>query len=287
MTIQDSMIGIYILKNKITGKVYIGQSIDIEARYKQHLKSYNNRNLALYSYPLYVAMRKYGVGAFEFKVLEECSQQELNEKEIYYIKKYNSCVHFKNSNGYNLTIGDNSGSHYDVNEIRALWNDGLCLSEIAERVGCHHGTVKRILSKMPEYNRLESVRRANQYGISYPVYQYDLQGNYLTTFRSAVEAGIAVGISAACIRACLYGKTKYAAGSQWTSIKFDKIDPIEKYLPHTRRVAKLSIDGERLAVYSSISEAARENMIQKSSNISLVCQGKRNVCGGFKWKYID
>ncbi|MDO4778521.1 MAG: GIY-YIG nuclease family protein [Tissierellia bacterium] len=90
---------IYIIKNKINGKVYIGQTIQtFQARMSEHRKkARNNAN-----FPLYNAINKYGLKSFSFEVLDTAnSQQELDEKEIAYIKKYNSLY----PNGYNLTKG--------------------------------------------------------------------------------------------------------------------------------------------------------------------------------------
>jgi len=50
-------------------------------------------------------MRKYGIDNFSFEVIEECSLEELNDKEKYWIKYYDS---HNSSNGYNLTDGGNT-----------------------------------------------------------------------------------------------------------------------------------------------------------------------------------
>ena len=98
------MIGIYKIENQINGKVYIGQSINIARRWKEHRSRANNNDT-----PLYRAINKYGLENFTFEILEECSVSELNEKEIYWIKYYNST----NRNiGYNLTTGGNGGNTY-------------------------------------------------------------------------------------------------------------------------------------------------------------------------------
>lgn len=91
------MIGIYKITNKTNNKVYIGQSINIEQRWKTHLKKSRILNT-----PLYQAMRKDGIENFLFEVIEECNQEQLNNKEKYWINYYNST----NSNkGYNILKG--------------------------------------------------------------------------------------------------------------------------------------------------------------------------------------
>jgi len=92
--------GIYKIENKINGHCYIGQSINIEQRWNNHKKTAHSASPA-YDYPLYRAIRKDGIKNFEWTILEKCSQKELNDKERYYIKLYNSLI----PNGYNQTIG--------------------------------------------------------------------------------------------------------------------------------------------------------------------------------------
>lgn len=86
--------GIYKIENLINHKTYIGQSRNIENRWRDHKKDPN------YQYPLYRAFKKYGLEKFSFEILEECSIEELDEREFYYIQSYNSLV----PNGYNLKL---------------------------------------------------------------------------------------------------------------------------------------------------------------------------------------
>ena len=102
------VIGIYKITNLINGKSYIGQSVNIEKRFIQHKSVAFNPNDKNYNYPLYRAIRKYGVENFSFEVLEQCSVDELNNKEIYYISKYNAHSKF----GYNQDDGGNHASHF-------------------------------------------------------------------------------------------------------------------------------------------------------------------------------
>lgn len=96
------MIGIYKIENKINGNIYIGQSKNIDKRIKHHFQcAFNNSEKNKeYDKALYRAIRKYGKENFEWSIIELCSKEELYEKEIYWIKKYDS---FKN--GYNETEG--------------------------------------------------------------------------------------------------------------------------------------------------------------------------------------
>lgn len=88
---------IYIIKNKINDKVYVGQAINPHRRFIQHLC--NGKQL-LDSYPIHLAINKYGKGNFYFEILEE-NVENYNERERYWIKFYN-CI---SPNGYNLSEG--------------------------------------------------------------------------------------------------------------------------------------------------------------------------------------
>lgn len=98
-------IGIYKITNLQNNKSYIGKSINIERRWQAHKslsewKRYENKTL-------YRAFKKYGLNNFSFEIIEKCSEEELNEKEQYYIKYYDSL-----NNGYNETEGGDGGKTF-------------------------------------------------------------------------------------------------------------------------------------------------------------------------------
>ncbi len=100
---------IYKITNSSNNKAYIGQTCltDVNKRWSQHEKAaFDEKRKSLYSTPFYRAIRKYGWDTFTREVVCECSTEQLNEQEILYIEKYNTIY----PNGYNLTIGGNSGA---------------------------------------------------------------------------------------------------------------------------------------------------------------------------------
>lgn len=117
---MERICGIYKITNKVNGKVYIGQSIDIKKRWASHKKDAFWAGNVGKEYPLYRAIRKYGLENFEFEIIEECTTEKLNEKEMYYITVYKSNI--KNF-GYNQNDGGQTNSHslklteLEVNEI--------------------------------------------------------------------------------------------------------------------------------------------------------------------------
>lgn len=95
------MIGIYKITKKENGKCYIGQSNDIERRFNEHKRVGEKSRI-----PVDVAIQLYGEDAFTFEILEECSLEELNEREVYWNAYYKSYP-----DGYNCNPG---GSQHSV-----------------------------------------------------------------------------------------------------------------------------------------------------------------------------
>lgn len=121
-------IGIYKYQNKINGKIYIGQSDNIENRYKQHL--YDAEKRPERGTGVDIAIKKYGIENFDFSIIETCSIDKLDEREIYWIDYYDSY-----RNGYNRTPGGKTVRGEDhpraiLNEeqvwlIRQYYNDHI------------------------------------------------------------------------------------------------------------------------------------------------------------------
>ena len=106
------MYNIYIIKNKINDKVYIGKtSKDIEIRFKQHKEdSYRFKERKLYK-----AMNEYGFSNFYIELLDKTeNNKEASNLEIFYIKKFNSYT-----NGYNGNLGGDGKKLID----ESLWNE--------------------------------------------------------------------------------------------------------------------------------------------------------------------
>ena len=80
------MIGIYKITNP-KGKIYIGQSINIDRRFKEYKKIQCSQSIKLYN-----SFQKYGVENHIFEILENCNTDQLNEKEEFYIKFFNSHI---------------------------------------------------------------------------------------------------------------------------------------------------------------------------------------------------
>ena len=93
----STVTGIYKITNQVTKECYIGQSVDISKRWKDHAKCGLGIDTPAGN-KLYKAMQTYGIWNFSWEVLEQCSKDLLDEKEKYYIDLYDSYNFGYNSN---------------------------------------------------------------------------------------------------------------------------------------------------------------------------------------------
>lgn len=101
---------IYIIKNNCNDKVYIGQTLNLNERWKQHKTAANREYNINNKYSiLYPAMRKYGIKNFYIEVIEDnIPSDQLNQREKYWIEQYNSV----RPNGYNILAGGEIGEQF-------------------------------------------------------------------------------------------------------------------------------------------------------------------------------
>lgn len=137
------MIGIYKITNNLNGHCYIGQSINIITRWNHH----RNYPVCDSDYPLYRAFAKYGIENFTFEIIEECAIDELDAKEVEYIKYFDSYY-----NGYNQTQGGSGSrgatikiSNDDLYEIYdLLQHSTISQKDIAARFNVGEDTISEI-----------------------------------------------------------------------------------------------------------------------------------------------
>lgn len=153
---------IYIIKNTINNKVYVGQTIQlVEDRFKQHLKCLKSNSVQLIS----KAIKKYGKSNFYVEILEECLIDDLNIKEEYYIKKYNSF-----GKGYNLCAGGNQSRkpklNLNENEIIKSYLSGNSARYVAKEFKVSHGKILKILHENNIKTRAKTINLPDKTKIS-------------------------------------------------------------------------------------------------------------------------
>ena len=216
-------IGIYKITNLLNNKVYIGQSVDIEKRWSTHKSELTNNYH--YNAHLQSAWNKYGEDNFDFSIIEECDLNQLNDREIYWVSKYDSY-----KNGYNLTPGGGNTDSFSkavikfslggselfryssISEVETA--TGICYSQISEC--CYHkrktagGYIWQFTDGFVSIPKWHFSARAFT-----EICQYTQDGFLLNTFPSAAEAKRATGVCDTSILRCCHGKLKMAGGYVW------------------------------------------------------------------------
>ncbi|HJV73173.1 MAG TPA: GIY-YIG nuclease family protein [Noviherbaspirillum sp.] len=129
--------GIYAITNTINGKVYVGLSSNIQKRWQTHRVPKIASKSAIHS-----AIRKHGVAAFRFEVLERCPVSKLSEREKHWIALLKTY-----QNGYNLTTGGQEGherSQETKNKISRANTGKIRSKEFCDAMSAH-----RIGKKQP------------------------------------------------------------------------------------------------------------------------------------------
>ena len=204
---------VYLISNDINNKMYIGATItSIAERYSKHI--YDTFNISDNS-AIHHAIRKYGQEHFFINQLEECSIDNVFEREQYWIKFYNSY-----ENGYNETIGGEGCPKYDYSLIYQKFKSGMLQKDIAKELGCEKHTITRALRA---YDVSDKEMQKGKYGNAKKVvYKIDLNSNtILETYKSLTEAAKAEQCSVSMISMVCNNK-RTLTNKNYTYIKGEK-----------------------------------------------------------------
>jgi group I intron endonuclease len=114
--------GIYKVTSP-SGKIYIGQSMNIQARFDKY-KKFNCKN----QIKLYRSLLKYGFVKHTFEIIHECEPEKLNEAEKHFVDLFQT---FNSEHGLNLKDGGGSkGKHSEETKLKnSISNRGRIVSE--------------------------------------------------------------------------------------------------------------------------------------------------------------
>ena len=134
---------IYKITNKINGKSYIGQTIqNVKERFYQHCATKCSQEIL--NMVIHKAINKYGKSNFTIEVIEEVESTNLNDRERYWIRYYDSY-----NNGYNSTKGGQDGiklfKNLDTESIVREYKSGKSLREIGRLFNVDKQTIKDLL----------------------------------------------------------------------------------------------------------------------------------------------
>lgn len=161
---------IYAYKKTDTQKiVYVGQSVDLETRHKQHIK-YDpfNINAREYNYPLSRGIRKYGETAYELIILEDnILKEDLNDREKYWIKYYDTYW-----NGYNQTIGGT----FPTKPIFTDDKINIVIEMLKDESFSYQDIVNKTGISMSHIYNINTGKRRKQNNIKYPIRPSNVKG---------------------------------------------------------------------------------------------------------------
>lgn len=281
---------IYKITNTINNKEYIGQTTrNISERWREH-KSKSNPSDGTY---LHNAIAKYGHENFTIEEIDNCADSLLNDKEVEWIIIANTYY----PNGYNLTSGGEGNPKVDHNKILQLWDEGLCLREIASILNVNILTVGKHLKEYPTYSKQEATHRARKGDFSQPsrqkgINQYTWDGKFVKHYNSAAEAVNGDEYKISHLQYACRGNQVLWNNYQWRYDTEEPPKPLEKPYFSKRRIAQYSLEGELLKIFPSAAAAAREVSPEQNSNvvgnqILQVCKHNRKTAKGYKWEYAE
>lgn len=157
---------VYILKNKINQKIYIGLTNNTARRWRSGGIEYKPRKEN--TRPLWNAIQKYGWENFEKSILENAlSQEEAEKKEKYYIEYFNSR---DKTIGYNVAEGGNGGRIWKVHPrgmlgkkqsekgIAAARNNGILAGILKKNTSWKRGHPRGMLGKTHSVEYIEKLK---------------------------------------------------------------------------------------------------------------------------------
>ena len=181
---------IYKITNPINNKCYIGKTTrNYKERWAEHKRDrikepYKN-------WHFYRMLNKIGPENVIWEVIEEVPNEQLDEKEKYWINYYDS---FKN--GYNETRGGSNGTKYDYNEVLNYWlNEGdRDFTKTGRYFNADVTTITYIVKSFGYKARTpKEIAKTNAKNKNRPVNQIDLNtGEVINTFYSCENAAIEV-----------------------------------------------------------------------------------------------
>jgi group I intron endonuclease len=206
--------GIYKITSP-TNKVYIGQSINIEQRWKKY-KDWVNHNQPKISR----SILKYGYDKHIFEIIEECNIEELDERELYWKQYYINLLGWENILFCQLKDGKGGFRSEETKRKMSISNMGRVFSE-ESKLKMKTSRNKRTISKETGQKisqskkgiRIDSIftpERNNK--LKKPIMQFNLEGELVAEYSSYVEARKITGIK---MTEALRGKTKTAGGFIW------------------------------------------------------------------------
>lgn len=275
---------IYIIENLLNNKKYIGKTIrNPQIRWKEHIKDNRHKNL-----PLQKAFDKYGINNFSFKILEECKNEKLNEREIFYIQKYDSY-----NNGYNATIGGDGGNcsslkKEEIQQILFLWGNGKTPNEIIKLTNHSLATIKKYLfangiTKKDYFNRVrikinKNFKQTRKKGDLFYKISEQERDIILKYYKYGYSFTDIANFTNHTLKAIKLFLSNYYTEKELSERKISKITSSKIYL-------KKDLEGKLIKKYNNRLELEKDYSSSQIKVIQNCARGVKNTAYGYKWSY--
>lgn len=240
------------------------------------------------------AIKKYGWESIIHEILlTDLTEDEANEKEQYYIKLFRT-----NDERYGYNLAEGGSAKTTSKETKELMRQNR---QGKNAHGWGHKPSEEARKKVSE--KIKGIKRTTQTkeklakSHSNKVYQYDLNGNFIQSFNSSVEAYKETGASRSHIReVCLFrGYNKTVKGYFWAEEYIDNPILIQKYLKNQikippkpanmfKKVIQYDENKNILNIYSSIKKASQCTKITEQA-IGYACKNQK-IAGDYYWEYL-
>lgn len=263
---QNNVItGIYKITNP-KGKVYIGQSMNIEER-----KKYYRRLSQTKSQPkIHNSLQKYGWEQHVFEIIEECSVEQLDERETQWKKYYLELAENKWNEVLFCDLYDLGGGPKSEVHRRKIGegNKGKTLSDEAKKkIGEFHKGIKRTLETK---NKISQAKKGVGHSIQHNNNKKGKRGSQ-PNMKKPKPDGFGEKVSNR-----LLGKKQ----SEETRRK--KSESMKGKILHYKEIIQYSLEGNFIKEWNSITEAKK--WLGKG-DIQGCVLGKTKTAGGYIWKH--
>ena len=290
---MNNVVKIYGLIDPRTNLIaYIGQTtLSLELRLKAHINSINSKKDK--------SKRKNWISSIVnsgkkicIELIDEVPKCDWEFWERHYIKLFKSC----GAKLYNGTDGGNGILTQRLFDSKKGQKQSPERAELSRKALILARSSPKFINREKKPTTQKQLNSAASSGLkrrTKEICQYDLNGNFVkewSSLRDIKIEGKSKNIIQHITRSYLTLR-RTAHGFYWRigkkdfngdviSVDFDRTHYLAK------SVTRISEDSSEKH-YISASEAARDNNIKNSDDILNVCYGKRNTCGGFKWKLKD
>ena len=268
---------IYKISTDFNDKVYIGQtSRTILIRFEEHITKPNKNSYIDNS------IKTHGRHHYKVEEVEEVENNDfLDEREIYWINFYNSY-----HKGYNLTPGGggNRFSSQEIQQIYDLWDNGLGVKEIGNKLDFSRSAIRKVLKEYQNYSQEESNKRQieNHYK---QIDIYDLNNNFLYTEKSQLDFCNKNNISTGALTNAL--KNRHNVLNKFR-ILYHGEDPkiLQSFADGKRFINQYDLNDNLIASFESAAKAGQALGIDRKQIMKAI-KGERKNYKNYIWKYGD